>query len=261
VNALKVVAGVLSLSMVLAAHADGVAAKKSMMKVQGGTFQSVIPVAPGKTQVEVRNFFIDATPVTNADFAAFLAANPKWRRGKIPALLADNGYLSHWRDGVSPAEKAQQPVTHVSWYVARAYCEARNARLPTWYEWEWVAAASATQADARNDPAWRKQMLDWYARPSGELPDVGLTKANRYGVRDLHGVIWEWVEDFNGMLLSADSREQGDPDVIRFCGSGAVSMEQKDQYAILMRIAMLSSMQARYTSATMGFRCATEVNP
>ena len=41
----------------------------------------------------------------------------------------------------------------------------------------------------------------------------------------------------------------------RFCGTGALTMEQKDNYAMLMRIAMLSSMQASYTSSTMGFRC------
>ena len=37
---------------------------------------------------------------------------------------------------------------------------------------------------------------------------------------------------------------------------GALTMEQKEHYAILMRIAMLSSMQANYTTETMGFRCA-----
>jgi formylglycine-generating enzyme required for sulfatase activity len=37
-------------------------------------------------------------------------------------------------------------------------------------------------------------------------------------------------------------------------------MEQKENYAILMRIAMLSSMQAKFTSSTMGFRCATDIS-
>ena len=79
-----------------------------------------------------------------------------------------------------------------------------------------------------------------------------------YGVRDLHGVVWEWVEDHSGMLVSGDNREQGDPDTMRFCGSGAISMEQKENYTTLMRIAMLSSLRASYTTATMGFRCATD---
>jgi hypothetical protein len=44
---------------------------------------------------------------------------------------------------------------------------------------------------------------------------------------------------------------------MRFCGEGALTMEQKENYATLMRIAMLSSMKARYTGAAMGFRCAS----
>ena len=94
--------------------------------------------------------------------------------------------------------------------------------------------------------------------PNVELPDVGATPANVYGVRDLHGVAWEWIEDLSALLVANDSREQGDPSKMRFCGAGAVSMEQKENYAMLMRIAMLSSMKANYTSATMGFRCATD---
>jgi hypothetical protein len=60
------------------------------------------------------------------------------------------------------------------------------------------------------------------------------------------------------MMVSADNRVQGDPDLAKFCGSGALTMEQKDNYALLMRIATLSSMQASYTSKTKGFRCVTD---
>ncbi len=230
-----------------------------MGRVPGATFESVLPIAPGQTKATVERFRMDALPVTNADFAAFLRTNPEWRRDRIARLLADGEYLSHWRDASHPGEDiARQPLTRVSWYAARAYCKARNARLPTWYEWEWAAAANATAADARQDPAWRQQILEWYARPSTTLPKVGSTPANRYGIRDLHGVIWEWVEDFNGMLVSSDSRSQNGSDVTRFCGSGALTMEQKDQYAVLMRVAMLSSLEAKYTTATLGFRCAAD---
>jgi len=113
--------------------------------------------------------------------------------------------------------------------------------------------------DARADPAWRQQILDWYARPAGTaLPEVGRGAANFYGVSDLHGLVWEWVLDLGSMMVSSDNREQGDPDLDRFCGSGALSLEEKENYAMLMRIATLSSMQASYTSSSMGFRCATD---
>jgi sulfatase modifying factor 1 len=80
-------------------------------------------------------------------------------------------------------------------------------------------------------------------------------------VRDVHGLVWEWVQDLSSMMVSNDNREQGDPDALRFCGTGALSMEQKDNYAMLMRIATLSSMRASYSSKSMGFRCVTDAGP
>lgn len=230
----------------------------AMARVKGGEFESVLPVAPGNNRVRVESFEMDSVPVTNAQFAAFVAANPRWRRDRVPRLMADPEYLSHWTTATSPAADARnRPVVRVSWYAARAYCEWRGARLPTWYEWEWAAAASESVVDARNDPRWKQKILGWYARPAtGPLPDVGSQPANVHGVRDLHGVVWEWVEDYNSLLVAGDNRQQSESDTTRFCGSGALTMEQKEQYATLMRIAMLSSLKAEYTTATTGFRCA-----
>jgi formylglycine-generating enzyme required for sulfatase activity len=234
-----------------------------MAAVPGGKFASVLPPAPGIKQVAVADFRLDRTPVTNAQFARFAQQHPEWRRDRIAAVFADDRYLSHWSSATGPGDSLRnRPVVHVSWFAASAYCEARGARLPTWYEWEYAAAASATSADARSDAAWQRRILDWYSRSArGALPDVGTLPANYYGIQDLHGVVWEWVYDLSSMLVSGDNREQSDPDALRFCGPGALTMEQKENYATLMRIAMLSSMQARYTSAKMGFRCATDDHP
>jgi formylglycine-generating enzyme len=227
-------------------------------KVPGATFGSILPPAPETKSATVAAFELDRTPVTNAQFAAFVAAHPRWRRDRVARVFADDGYLRHWSSDSSPARGTErQPVTQVSWFAAQAYCESQGAHLPTWHQWEWVAAASGTLRDARQDPAWRQAILDWYARPASEaLPDIGSRGANVYGIRDVHGLVWEWVLDLGSMMVSADNREQGDPDVAKFCGSGALSLEQKDNYAMLMRIATLSSMKAAYTSKTMGFRCA-----
>jgi formylglycine-generating enzyme required for sulfatase activity len=178
--------------------------------------------------------------------------HPQWRRGAVSAVMADAGYLSAWSGPLAPGPRAapSQPVTRISWFAAAAYCEAQHARLPYWYEWELAAAASASLRDARSDPAWRQQVLDWYARPADKpLASVEQGEANVYGLYDMHGLVWEWVHDFNS-LLPADA----DPE--KFCGSGALTVQQKENYAVLMRIAMLGSLRGSYTGRTVGFRCA-----
>jgi formylglycine-generating enzyme required for sulfatase activity len=234
-----------------------------MPTIAGGSFESVLPPAPGVKKAVVRSYRLDRTPVTNGRFAAFVRKHPEWRRDRVTPLFAEQQYLSHWSTATEPgAAIARQPVVRISWFAASAYCEARGARLPTWYEWEYAAAASQTSTDARSDARWQRQILDWYSRSGrGVLPNVGGTSANYYGIQDLHGVVWEWVYDLSSLLVSGDNRQQSDPDTLRFCGPGALTLEQKENYATLMRIAMLSSMQARYTSATMGFRCAAEIAP
>jgi formylglycine-generating enzyme required for sulfatase activity len=224
----------------------------------GGEFATVLPPSATQKTTRVAPFRLDRRLVSNADFAGFLKTHPQWRRDRVARLFADEGYLKHWSSATEPGDAvARQPVTQVSWFAAAAFCEARGARLPRWYEWEYAAAASETAPDARDDAAWRQRVLDWYAKSAtGALPEAGASPPNYFGVRDLHGVAWEWVEDAGGMLVSDDGREQGDGSG-RFCGVGAASFEQKENYAMLMRIAMLSSMKASYSSTSMSFRCAT----
>lgn len=147
-------------------------------------------------------------------------------------------------------------MTWVSWFAAQAYCESEGARLPTWHEWEYAAAADETRADARNDPAWRERILGWYATPSNApLAAIGGTP-NFHRVRDLHGLVWEWVDDAGALLVASDSRDQNDPDKLEFCGAGALELRDRDNYAVLMRIALLSSLKAADATANLGFRCA-----
>ena len=227
--------------------------------IDGGEFTPVLAPGPSTKTLTVHAFELDRRPVTNREYLAFVTTFPEWRRGRVATVFADVGYLARWSAPTALGQNAQpdQPVTQVSWFSARAYCAAQGARLPTWYEWEYTAAADETRRDARRDPAWRERILKWYAAAAtAPMPSVGQTPANIYGVQDLHGLVWEWVEDFAALMVSGDSRTQGDPDKLQFCGAGALSAEIRDDYPILMRVALLSSLEARYTTNNVGFRCA-----
>jgi formylglycine-generating enzyme required for sulfatase activity len=196
--------------------------------------------------------------VTVGEFLAFIKARPQWQRDKVPSLFAEKSYLSAWTAPMQPPGETgmSAPVVNVSWFAAKAFCEAEGARLPTWLEWEFAAAADEARTDARADPAWRRRILAWYERPAASrIPSVG-GHANAYGVSDMHGLVWEWVDDFNALFIAGDSRTQGDPDLLKFCGSGAISIIDRDSYAVLMRIALLSSLAAADTTSSLGFRCA-----
>ena len=232
-------------------------------RLPGGTFKSVLKYEDAPGRQKIAPFALMKRPVTNGEFLAFVKANPQWRRDKVARVFADSRYLSQW-DGPAtlggPKAQPQQPVVHVSWFAAQAYCEAQGARLPTWSEWEYAAAADETRKDARADRAWRERILSWYSQPSPKvLPRAGLQTPNVYGVQDLHGLVWEWTDDFSALLVSGDNRDQGDPDTMKFCGAGALSMDDRENYAVLMRVAMLSSLEAANTTGNLGFRCAKDV--
>jgi len=59
--------------------------------------------------------------------------------------------------------------------------------------------------------------------------------------------------------VSSDSRNQGDPDRRQFCGAGALSVGDREQYAVLMRVAMLSALGSSDTTMNLGFRCVKEL--
>lgn len=230
----------------------------SYRRVPGAELRSVLPPDSASATARVAAFELRERPVTNGEFLAFVQHHPEWQRGVAPAVFADGGYLGHWAavNGLGKAGR-DSPVTQVSWFAAQAFCESERARLPTWHEWELAAAADETRKDARDDPAWRERILSWYSRPATTtLPAVGKAAPNVYGIHDLHAMIWEWVDDHAGMMVSSDNREQGDPDLLKFCGAGALSVADRDNYAILMRIALLSSLQAKDTTNSLGFRCA-----
>ena len=248
------------IALVLLATASASAGPRVV--VGPGTYRPVFPTSPGEASVAVPGFQLDVVPVTNGEFLAFVKANPAWQRGRVKAVRADVDYLGHWAGPLTlgPKAPAKAPVVRVSWFAAKAYCAWRGGRLPTEREWELAAQASATALDGTTEEGWQERILAWYAAQTpAVLPAVGGGEPNVWGVRDLHGLVWEWVYDFGAALVASDDRERGEADRDKYCGAGAALARDPRQYATFMRLAFRSSLQARYTTANLGFRCAAEL--
>jgi formylglycine-generating enzyme required for sulfatase activity len=217
----------------------------------------------GNALVKVNSFLIDALPVTNEDFLQFAKANPVWRKNSVKKIFADRNYLTHWlNDSTFGSEvNPQSPVVNVSWYAVRAYAKWKNKRLLTTDEWEYVALTSQKKANGKTDDVKNKTIIDWYSK-SGEklITSVGMQKPNYYKVYDLHGLIWEWVTDFNSNLVTGESRGDKSFDSNLFCGAGSKSFSDVTDYASFMRYAFRGSLKAEYTVHNLGFRCAKNLD-
>ena len=201
--------------------------------------------------ISVKPFQIDKTPVTNAEFAQFVKANPKWQRGNVSAKQAESNYLKQWDKHGPKAADANKPVTNVSWFAAHAYCAAQGKRLPTNDEWEFVGLASELQANGSNEPSYNRTILSWYENGSKGLKNIRQNKPNFYGVYDMHGLIWEWTSDFNSSQITSGTLKAAD-----FCGSGAVNSSDPSNYAAFLRYGIRTSLQPNFVLHNMGFRCA-----
>lgn len=214
----------------------------------------------GAAPVAVDAFQLMVRPVTNREFLQFVSDHPRWQRGNATALFADAGYLSHWQGPIELGADArpEQPVVRVSWFASKAFCQAYGLRLPTEAEWELAAAADDRKADARQDPAFRERILKWYSQPLAILPDVPVGAANVWGIKDLHGVVWEWVYDFNNNIVRGDSRDRRDGETAEFCGGSSLNANDTTDYPSFMRYAFRGSLTGSSTAGSLGFRCAAD---
>lgn len=146
--------------------------------------------------VYVDAFYIDKYEVTNAQYKAFVDANPEWGKDQIPPTYHDGYYLIHWIGNDYPAGKENHPVVYVSWYAAMAYAKWAGKRLPTEAEWEiaargkledmiypWGNTIDGTKANYYKD-----------TEGNGTLP-VGSFPANTFGLYDMSGNVREWCLD------------------------------------------------------------------
>jgi hypothetical protein len=159
--------------------------------------------------VSTAAFWIADAEVTQAQFAAFAAAQPQWspsaRDELIAAGQADDGYLVDWRDGKPASPSA--PVTGVSWYAAQAYTAWLNASgqaagkkavLPDDFQWE-AAARSAAGAGMLNQGVWEWTASAWYPGQSLVWNAAAARDAQAYA-RSLKG----GVQNAKGSVKAGD---------------------------------------------------------
>jgi formylglycine-generating enzyme required for sulfatase activity len=130
-------------------------------------------------EVDVGAFRLGRTPVTNAQYAAFVRATGE------PAPAG-------WPNGVVPRGRELHPVTYVSWAEADAFCRWAGGFLPTEAQWERAARGD----DARTWPWGDEPPRPAHAvLESTDTRPVGgrLAGAGPYGHLDLAGNAWEWT--------------------------------------------------------------------
>jgi serine/threonine-protein kinase len=206
-----------------------------MVKIPGNTYIVASDRGGGEyappQEVTLADYWIDRTEVANADYAAFLAEN----KAEAPASWDGSSFF--------PTGTDQLPVRGVTWAAAVEYCKAQGKRLPTEAEWEVAARGDSGQLYPWGDNANSVPLPN-------SLYAVGTVAANRspFGVLDMAGNVWEWVDEPYSAVEGNDKiarggafdfqkdmayRLQGDPTIptmfstagIR-CAASAVEVEQ-----------------------------------
>jgi formylglycine-generating enzyme required for sulfatase activity len=151
-------------------------------------------------RVYLEAFYIDKYEVTNEQYLRFVQSAGGLCRDHICLDTKAENPDSHivYQTGRYTVEPgyAQHPVTLVSWYGARAYCEYQGKRLPTEAEWEKAARGIDGRGYPWGDTADRARLNA--GNQVGDTTPVGSypAGASPYGVYDVAGNVWEWTADW-----------------------------------------------------------------
>jgi formylglycine-generating enzyme required for sulfatase activity len=186
-----------------------------------------------------KGFWIGQTEVTLAAYKRFADATGK----QMPPL--------------KPAwSQVNAPMMNVIWNDAQAYCQWAGGRLLTEAEWEYAARGGSTSA--RYGPI---DDIAWYAKNSGGQPhEVGLKRANGFGLFDMLGNEWEWVNDWFDQTYYKTSPPQDPPGPV----TGKARVSRGGSWDIVPRVVRVSlrsesNPDVPRTGGNLGIRCGGDL--
>lgn len=151
--------------------------------------------------VDLREFWMSRTPVTNEQYGRFLAAHPE----VLPP--------EYWGDVKFGSQWPHKPVVGISHGDALRFAKWVGADLPTEAQWEYACRAplgmQVTDYCFGNSETQLGKYAWFYGRQTqnvaGKLP-------NRWGLYDMHGQVWEWCKDWYGPYPSDSVSNPEGPD-------------------------------------------------
>ena len=196
--------------------------------------------------VYLDDFHIDKYEVTNAFYRA--------------CITAGACYEPQDTSNYDSSQYADHPVVYVDWNMAKTYCKWRGASLPTEAQWE----KAARGADGGTYP-WGEGIDCSKANYLGCSEGTTSVMTHQsgispYGVYDMAGNVWEWVEDwyFEGYYSNSQMENPPGPDSgdLRVVRSGAWN-----QGATNVRASFRNAKAPTITDNDIGFRCALDAVP
>ena len=178
--------------------------------VSTGYGLGIVPGAPQRSAVD--SLYIDRYPVTNAEYARFVAAGgygnaDLWPPEVLPNVLQFVDSTGHpgpkyWREGQPPPGKEHHPVVGICWYEANAYAHWTAKRLPTSAQWQRAATWSKDEGGQAGQPRYPwgnafdpDRANTWSARRGDTVPvDAYPSGRTPGGVHQLVGNVWEWID-------------------------------------------------------------------